>query len=82
MLDWTQIGAAGAAGAGATYAVRKLGVERKLGKAQEEAITVNTLRDVIAELREEVRRMQERLLMAERAIEQLSGKTSLEVLGF
>lgn len=82
MLDWTQIGAAGAAGAGSVYALRKLGVERKLGKVQEEAITVNVLRDVIAELREEVRRMQERLLMAERAIEQLSGKTSLEVLGF
>lgn len=73
-MDWTQITAAAAAGAGGVYGWRKLRPDQEAGKVQSEAIAVDTLRDVILELRNELKRVRGKLILAEGVIEKLTGE--------
>lgn len=74
-LDWVQLTTAATAGAGAIYALQRNKTNAEMAEAQAEALAVNTLRDVILELRDELERARARLLYAERLIEKLTGKS-------
>ena len=73
-IPWPEILAGAAAGAGAVYAIGKLRPERKLLSAEGEAVAVNTLRDVILELRSELEHVRARLIQAETLVEDLTGE--------
>lgn len=67
---------AGAIAAGVAVAMgwRKLRPEREKLKAQGEALAVDTLRDVVITLRDELERVHNQLTVAEALIVKLTGK--------
>lgn len=66
--------AAAAAGSAAAIAFYKLKPEKKLMKAQTEALVVDALRDALIELRAELKSVRRRLREADELIEKLTGE--------
>lgn len=73
MSLYTDAGAL-AVGVGVAMGWRKLKPERDKVRAEGEAVAVNTLRDVVIELRAEVDRLRLQLSKAENLIENLTGE--------